>query len=124
MTSIKFFYDKKEDKEVSYKLNINEFKCKCNYNTCHYTLVSSALLVAWEKARKAYDSPLHITSGFRCQLHNVDVRGKMNSRHTIGNAVDISFNGQDRVRLLKILEKHFKFVLQYDTFVHCDVRDS
>ena len=39
--------------------------------------------------RKAYNKPLHITSGYRSKKYNKAIGGSVNSPHLTGNAVDI-----------------------------------
>ena len=100
-------------------------RCKCTRGSCHFTIVSPALLKAWENLRLEYGKPLYITSGYRCQGHNEDQAHSVpNSRHTVGNALDISILNTDTSKLLELAEKYFEFIKVYPTFVHVDVRGN
>ena len=53
-----------------------------------------------DRVRVAYDAPMTISSGYRCETHNKAVGGALRSPHTIGHAVDVVVYGADAVRLL------------------------
>ena len=113
---------KSSSEEISYKLNAREFRCKCSYKDCNYTLISYNLKKSWELTRRAFGRPLKINSGFRCQKHNSAIGGVSGSRHLLGEAIDIShsgFNKQYRQFLLELVKENFDVVLIYDTFYHC-----
>lgn len=103
-------------------LNLEEFDCKCKYTDCAYTFIDSSLLESYKKSREKFNRPLYINSGFRCQKHNADSNGVPNSKHTLGHAIDISFDEFDqylKLELLEILRENFNVVLVYSTFFHC-----
>lgn len=103
-------------------LTLEEVDCQCDSDRCTYTLVHEDLLAAWNKLRIAWGKPLKINSGFRCQTHNQRVGGAKKSRHTLGLALDISLVGYDRYTLLEAARRVFPFVLEYENFMHVDVR--
>ncbi len=110
------------DIELAFKLSSSEFRCQCTRITCNKTLFSPKLKKSWDKSRKEFDKPLTINSGFRCQAHNEDVGGVPNSKHTTGEAIDIShdeFSVEETLRLKEILNKNFDVVIDYPTFYHC-----
>lgn len=51
-----------------------------------YTELAENLL---EPIRKEFNTPIHITSGFRCKELNSYVKGSKTSQHLLGQAVDI-----------------------------------
>jgi len=70
--------------------------------------------------------PLKVNSGYRCIAHNFDVGGKSLSRHTVGQAIDISLKSLDHLSNEEIefaaKKAGFTFIKFYKTFVHMDVR--
>lgn len=111
-------------KRLSNNLVTNELDCKCTNISCTRTLVHPAVISMFEILREKLDTPLTITSGFRCSLHNLNVGGKAVSRHTAGMAIDIIcpelINFDD---FYSICNSVFPFVLAYknSNFCHCDV---
>ncbi len=69
-----------------------------------------------------------INSGFRCEKHNKEVKGKPDSQHMLGKAVDVStskLDGLQKHRLLKLANAmKFRGIGVYPTFIHLDVRDN
>ncbi|NRA68538.1 MAG: DUF882 domain-containing protein [Pseudobacteriovorax sp.] len=78
--------------------------------------------------RDEFDHPMIITSGFRSPEHNKAVGGSKNSRHLVGEAVDISTKGMSAIRKHKLLELAFAFgfngIAQAKTYVHIDTRKT
>lgn len=126
--------DDHEDLDTSYQikfighnLSIKEMECKCHLPTCHFTLINYKLILAWERLRKSYGKPLTVTSGFRCQEHNQNVQGVVNSKHTTGSAIDISFlnkSSHEIACIIRLADSFFEYIKIYETFIHCDVRDG
>ena len=117
-------------KEVNLRLSAhlhhNEFKCKCTYEYCTFTYYSTVLVDCFELLRTACgDAPLKVNSGFRCQKHNADEKGKPTSKHPMGYAIDISCPSHLTVEefAIKAREAGFDFVLEYpeDNFIHCQI---
>jgi hypothetical protein len=72
--------------------------------------------------RAQFGKPLQVNSGHRCQEHNEEVGGVPDSRHTKGEAIDIShneFEANDKSFLKLLLENNFDVVIEYPTFYHC-----
>jgi uncharacterized protein YcbK (DUF882 family) len=107
-------------------LTSTEFDCQCKYDFCRSVIISKQFLRAYKAFRKLVGVPLKINSGYRCTAHNFDVQGKPLSRHTTGEAVDISLKSLDHLSHEEIEHaaklSGFTFVLFYKTFVHMDVR--
>jgi hypothetical protein len=81
-----------KDKETMLSPNVShkEFRCKCDSEFCNFTLFNSDLFDRFEKLRKLCDSPIKITSGFRCVLHNSKTESSARkSKHCIGQALDL-----------------------------------
>lgn len=100
-------------------LSHKEFKCRCSYKDCKYTLISPKLVSSYAATRGEFNSQIIINSGFRCQKHNDDVGGHSNSRHLIGHAIDLHVKIEKLDQLERIAKKYFDTVLRYDTFIHC-----
>ena len=69
---------------------------------------------------------MEIASGFRCQMHNLEVNGARFSRHMDGKAADIKvFTDGDRFRLMQALLKNgFRRIGIGKTIIHADIDES
>ena len=69
---------------------LKEFKCKCGNHYCsgYPAYLDENLLLNLEKVREITGSPIIISSGIRCKIHNKNVGGTSSSRHLIGKACD------------------------------------
>lgn len=65
--------------------NRNEFACLC----CGLDDVSDDLLDALQSVRDILQSPMSISSGYRCPTHNAQIGSRKGSSHTKGLAADI-----------------------------------
>ena len=105
---------------------LHEFACPC----CGEARADPQLLQLLEKIRRLVDSPITVTSGYRCPKHNAEVpRAASGSKHTLGLAADI--------RQSKYSNGFFHTMIRrawangelpelgglglYETFVHVDV---
>ena len=84
-----------------------------------------------DHAREEADIPFKITSGYRTQKHNQDLRNRgykasMNSSHMIGKAADIMcINASDRLTIVKALINVGVTRLGIaKSFIHADVDSS
>ena len=77
-----------------------------------------------DEARGIANIPFHITSGYRCELHNKAVGGVDKSLHTKGQAADIrAESSNERFLIVRALIKAgFKSIGIYKNFVHADTR--
>lgn len=100
-----------------------EFRCEC----CGDLIVDARLVMALEEMRRIANTPIYVTSGYRCERHNAEVGGEKNSQHLTGRAADISSRiGVDRLRSIA---QGIAWVngIGYDPargFLHVDVRSG
>lgn len=90
---------------------------------CHELVIEQELLDKLEALRSRIGRPIHVNSGYRCRVHNEEVKGSPNSQHLYGRAADIWVKGMDSAELL--VHAHavgFRGLFIYDTFLHVDVR--
>ncbi len=99
----------------------SEFHCKC----CGVGGVQSELVAVLELVRLRFNSPVIVTSAFRCVEHNKDVGGKPKSKHALGKAADIVVKGISPKEVYDFLVQTFPNsygIGRYETFTHIDVR--
>lgn len=105
----------------------NEFQCSCG---CSAQMVDEMLVQKLQTIRTVYDTPLKITSGYRCVKHNAAVGGAKSSKHLYGIAADVKDpTGKLNPVALAILASNTfggVGVYWYGTaaFVHVDVRKT
>lgn len=105
----------------------NEFQCSCG---CSAQIVDEMLVQKLQTIRTVYDTPLKITSGYRCVKHNAAVGGAKSSKHLYGIAADVKDpTGKLNPVALAILASNTfggVGVYWYGTaaFVHVDVRKT
>lgn len=81
---------------------LDEFKCPC----CGRNDMELMFLRKLDLARDLAGVPFKITSAFRCEKHNDNVGGEEDSRHLIGEAVDIRARSQEvRGRIIKACQE-------------------
>ena len=123
----KFVIPKTENRDLCKNLSHSEFKCKCANEDCTFTLVDPKLLVAFQKLRGDWGSPISISSGYRCQKHNASqaVNGSNGSKHKLGSALDMTPKHGDLEQFHEYVKKYFKWTKIYkeQNFVHGDVRE-
>ena len=108
--------------QITTGLDHNEFKCRCQRKSCHFTLIAPSLIHSYFLLRDICGHGLNINSGYRCQAHNEDVGGIDESSHTTGHAIDIDTSrlAKDaKQRLIVLAERYFDFVKVYKNFIHC-----
>ena len=98
----------------------SEFKCRC----CGKLKLDLQLVYTLEVLRRVLNSPISITSSYRCKDHNKAVGGVTNSQHRLGVAADIQVSGKSPLEVYEAAIKLFHGVGLYDTFVHVDLRGS
>lgn len=112
-----------EAKKISPHFRARELMCPC----CGGCMVDAKLLQLLEDIRKIIGEPIHVTSGYRCEKHNTEVRGAKNSQHRLGKAADIWADETWPEELYNIactLMPNYGGVIKYKTFVHIDIRDK
>lgn len=74
-------------RNLSEHFHSSEFTC----HHCGAIKVHPRLIVLLEQLRADCGGlPLHINSGYRCQIHNRNVGGVPDSQHTLGTAADVA----------------------------------
>ena len=109
--------------KVSKHFYLNEFECPC----CHRVMLDEGLLESLERLRRLWGKPIVITSGYRCEKHNLAVGGVRGSQHTLGKAVDIAVKPIEMSRVVNLArECGFRGIGIYNEkgFIHLDVRGT
>ena len=90
--------------------------------------INDKLLIALDYVRQQLEQPISINSGYRTEQHNQNVGGVSNSQHLKGNAADVCINSQE---MGDLIEYWFVDCVgqdcgigRYNTFIHCDVRNT
>ena len=75
-----------------------------------------------EPIRSLFNSPIKISSGYRCLKLNQAIGSKSNSDHVIGCAVDMTIDGvtlKDAVNMIRLSGLAFRqLILEYDQWIH------
>lgn len=110
---------------VSKNFKVSEVACK----HCGKNGMQPEFIRLLQRFRDYLGAPVVITSGYRCELHPVEVakNGKI-GRHRMGLAVDIHSPGMSLKELYEKIEKFDSFlgvgVSVEGGFIHCDKRES
>tara|TARA_R110002153_G_scaffold39583_1_gene113804 strand:+ start:256 stop:624 length:369 start_codon:yes stop_codon:yes gene_type:complete len=93
--------------------------------------MSEKILEMLDLAREKFDKPIKITSGFRTEAYNKDLKARgykasSKSSHLKGLAVDIQCNNsKDRFELVDILlDVGFNRIGIANTFIHADIDED
>ena len=98
-----------------------EFACK----HCGGIKPDQHLLAVLELVRLRFDSPVMITSGYRCPVHNKNVGGAAQSKHLEGIAADIKVKNVSPDTVYEYLCETFPNTYGiglYKSWVHIDTR--
>lgn len=112
-------YKKSENVRLTANFVSKEFNCNCSQ--CSETLIDLDHVAKLQKLREDLNSPITITSAYRCESHNKAVGGSDNSQHKLGTATDIQVSDMDPSEVQDACE-HFDGLGRYDTFTHIDSR--
>ena len=109
-----------QHKRVAPNFTAHEFWC----HHCKTAKINGSLLYRLELLRKELkDTPIHITSGYRCKHHNEEVGGVKKSQHMLGKAADIQVKGYTPIEVSIAAKKvGFSFIKVYSGWTHVDVR--
>lgn len=104
----------------------SEFACKCGGKYCDGFPAepNPQLVKVAERVREHFGAPVIISSGVRCQTHNVVVGGVANSRHTMGKAMDFRVVGKTAAQVLAFVQSQPEIAYSYaidGNYVHMDV---
>ena len=122
-------YKKGQGVKLSTNFTSNEFDCHGS-GCCSSTLINPELVKYLQKIREHFNTPITITSGYRCITHNSRVGGATGSRHTKGDAADIVVKGVSPREVAKYAESiGIKGIGLYETstdgfFTHIDTRPT
>jgi hypothetical protein len=86
-----------------------------------WAVVQPHAIVALQDIRDELGS-LTLNSGYRSPEYNASVGGVTNSRHMFGDAFDIAPGNASLSQLEQACEDYGGFLVEYDTFAHCDWR--
>lgn len=103
--------------------NLKEFEC--THPDHNHVIVDSGLVSKLQELRERLNTPLIITSGFRCDERNKQVGGAEESYHLEGKAVDISTGNIDEdidTIYRMAVDIGFSGIGLYDSFIHLDTR--
>ena len=111
--------------DLSKNFNRSEFACPC----CGKDDISLHLVVEIQRVRDMVNSPITVSSGVRCEKHNLEVGGGENSQHLLGKAADISAGGIPLGELhhkasIRFRDHGIGVYVGYDGFLHLDLRGN
>lgn len=100
-----------------------EFRCPC----CGGGQLAALLVFFLDMVRRAWDGPVIVNSGYRCERHNAEVGRVANSRHLLGCAADVRPRDPELIEPFRSLLSHTAGQLEgwelrlYPRFVHVAV---
>jgi len=114
------------DVQLSKNFRLSEFEC---HDGNHEVMLSGKLVEKLQQLRDAIGKPITIAAGYRNKTHNAAVGGSPNSRHLLGEAVDIKIANMRPLAVAKIAKNiGFTGVGVYvnngQYFTHLDVRPT
>ena len=110
-------------KPISENFKVKEFACKDGSDKIliDVSFVQNQL----QDIRSHFGKPVNVNSGYRSPNYNTKVGGAKNSYHMKGRAFDISIKGVEPVEIAKYAASiGVPGIIQYNTFVHVDSRDT
>lgn len=126
-------WKKGSNNPLSTNFTESEMECQCRYDSCDIQTMDERLLEKLQKVRDRFGKPLKVTSAFRCEKHQNDLRktgiktAMSRSQHELGMAVDIrplDFSKEEMERLFPILSEEFKAIGISPRFFHVDMRSD
>lgn len=122
------YYTKGKPVKVSEHFYSTEFDCHGS-GCCSQTIINDKLVEYLEMIRTHFNTPVTLTSAYRCDTHNRNVNGATGSRHSKGDAADIVVKGISPRVVAQYAESiGILGIGLYETskdgyFVHIDTRD-
>ena len=122
-------YEKGKKVKVSQNFASTEFDCH-GKGCCSTTKIDSKLVEYLQKIREHFGKPITITSAYRCENHNKQVKGATRSYHVRGQAADIVVSGIPSKEVAKYAESiGILGIGLYETqsdgfFTHIDTRTT
>ncbi len=82
--------------EVIEHFSPHEFKCRCGNCGSDGKEMDMRFIARLDALRKEFGTPMSITSGYRCPIHNNHVSSTgLRGPHTTGRAADVGISGAD-----------------------------
>ena len=109
--------------KISRNFYLDEFECPC----CNLVKLDPKLLDKLQHLRDLIDTPLYISSGYRCVRENTRVGGVPHSYHLYGMAADVYTKTIPLERLLDLAAQvGFNGIGYYPkrNFLHLDIREK
>ena len=100
----------------------SEFYCKCG---CYPSKMDDKLMDILDDIRDHFNTPVFVSSGYRCEEHNEYVGGVKNSKHVLGIASDIVVRGVPSSEVYIYVTNKYPNELgvgRYTNFTHIDTR--
>lgn len=127
------FYHIPKDLDVRLSKNFSAREFRCGLGSgcaCTETVIDPKLAALLQNLRDHFQAEITVTSGYRCPEYNRRVGGAEGSRHTRGQAADITIRGVPPVRAAQTAERMgVQGIGLYETgadgyFVHLDTRQN
>lgn len=90
-----------QDRWLSNNFNEREFACR----HCGQVYVEPDLVTKLQALRDILGRPVKVTSGYRCPVHNRNIKGAPQSRHMQGQAVDLVVEGVSPTAVAKVADQ-------------------
>ena len=126
-----YIWSKGENLWLNNWFKTKELECQCTNSDCIEQKISIELIDRLTKIRTEVNSPMRISSGYRCTKHQEEIRNSgtstvvaKKSTHELGDAADISVSRLTISALMPITEKQFKSIGIANNFLHVDLRDD
>ena len=110
--------------DLSTNFSRSEFACGCG---CGLDTVDYMTLLVLEDVRSEMGKPIRITSGCRCEAHNLHVGGSKGSQHLTGRAADFTVAGVSAAEVQAYLKFRYPDLYGigcYEDFTHVDTRSN
>ncbi len=107
-------------KELIPNFSYQEAACKCG---CGLIIVQRDLMQSLGFVRLMFAKPIIVTSWARCKYWNKMKKGKEDSFHLYGKAIDLKpQHGGITKDFIEICVEYFTWTKVYDGHIHCDIR--
>ena len=118
-----FSKSREGSKQLSENFKVKEFACKDNSDKI---LIDVGFVQTYlQDIRTHFGKPVVVNSGYRTPAYNTRVGGAKNSYHMQGRAFDIAIKGVTPQQIAQYASTlGIKGIIQYNTFVHVDSRES
>lgn len=105
-----------------------EFACKGETCCGNTAAINPILVYSLQILRDLIGAPIHVSSGFRCTVHNQAVGGSEHSYHCLGLAADIWTPHSDPPVVARLAHRidlfRFGGMAVYENFVHLDIGEG